>query len=129
MCLVRRKRSRDVHRSVWALCSGGEQIDQRLRDELLFRHVHSKASALLVSTIFGLFRFAKLGTSPPTGFHTYGMLVTRSHITCHVDGVISETMNNHPVLEPNADSRFSLSRVGLLVLISRFHPGDPFGES
>jgi hypothetical protein len=30
------------------------QIDQCLRNELLFRHVHSKVSSLLVSAIFGL---------------------------------------------------------------------------
>jgi hypothetical protein len=33
------------------------QIDQRLRNELLFRHVHSKVSSPLVSDIFGLLDF------------------------------------------------------------------------
>jgi hypothetical protein len=34
------------------------QIDQRLRNELLFRHGHSKISSPLVSAIFGLLDFA-----------------------------------------------------------------------
>ncbi len=34
------------------------QIDQRLRNELLFRHVHSKVSSPFVSAIFGLLDFA-----------------------------------------------------------------------
>ena len=33
------------------------QIDQRFRNDLLFRHVHSKVSSPLVSAIFGLLDF------------------------------------------------------------------------
>ena len=33
------------------------QIDQDLRNELLFKHVHSKVSSPLVSAIFGLLDF------------------------------------------------------------------------
>jgi len=53
-----------LHDYATLMAAGGQcaqtavQIDQRLRHELLFRHVHSKVSSPLVSAIFGLLDFA-----------------------------------------------------------------------
>jgi hypothetical protein len=55
-----------LHDHATLMAAGGQriqtamQIDQRLRNELLFRHVHSKASSPLLSAIFGLLDFARL---------------------------------------------------------------------
>jgi len=53
-----------LHDYATLMAAGGQcaqtsmQIDQRLRHELLFRHVHSKVSSPIVSAIFGLSHFA-----------------------------------------------------------------------